>query len=41
MKEFTNIQSINLESHFALNVREEAGADENNKGINRIGNVST
>lgn len=41
MKGFTNIQSINSESHFALNAREEAGADENNKGINRIGNVST
>ena len=29
MKGFTNIQSINSESHFALNVREEADADEN------------
>ena len=26
---------------FALNVREEADADENNKGINRTGNVRT
>ena len=41
MKGFTNIQSLNSESHFELNAREEAGADENNKGINRIGNVST
>ena len=41
MKDFTNIESINSESDFALNVREEADADENNKGINRTGNVRT